>query len=121
MTQIQSVISLEGVDLETPCTRTIDGYAFYETRLQKLDFQHIIAQKKTFEDPYFKADDSSLFDDLLPKRSEIQSWAKFQWRRPSEVYGLKNYCLFDKIDPNDIKQGLCGDCYFLSSLSSLAE
>lgn len=29
--------------------------------------------------------------------------------------------LFDNIEPNDIKQGLLGDCYFLCSLSSLAE
>ncbi len=74
-----------------------------------------------FEDPNFKTDLSSLFDDYMPRRPEIESWAKFQWKRPSEIYGPSNYSLFDKIDPNDIKQGLCGDCYFLSGLSSLAE
>ena len=43
------------------------------------------------------------------------------WKRPAEVYGEGNFTLFDKIDPNDIRQGYCGDCYFLSSVSSIAE
>jgi len=29
--------------------------------------------------------------------------------------------LFEDICPEDIRQGHCGDCYFLSSLSSVAE
>jgi calpain-15 len=49
-------------------------------------------------------------------------WATYEWRRPSEIYGPRGYSLYqDEIDPNDIKQGNCGDCYFLSSLASLAE
>lgn len=51
----------------------------------------------------------------------MDKWAEFEWKRPSEVYGEDGYSLYDKIDPNDIKQGLCGDCYYLSCLSSLAE
>jgi len=43
------------------------------------------------------------------------------WKRPVEVYGEGNFSLFDQIDVNDIKQGYCGDCYFLSSVSSIAE
>ena len=31
------------------------------------------------------------------------------------------YKLFDDIKPADIKQGHCGNCYFLSVVSSLAE
>ena len=115
------MISLDGFDLETPCQRRIDEYSFYATRLQKIDFKQIITLNKKFEDPHFKADITSLFDDSIARRPEIESWTKFQWKRPSEIYGKTNFCIFDKIDPNDIKQGSCGDCYFLSSLSSLAE
>lgn len=32
-----------------------------------------------------------------------------------------DYSLFNDIKPDDIKQGHCGNCYFLSCLSSLAE
>ena len=31
------------------------------------------------------------------------------------------YKLFDDIKPADIKQGHCGNCYFLSAVSSIAE
>lgn len=29
--------------------------------------------------------------------------------------------MYGDLGPNDIKQGRCGDCYFLASLSALAE
>jgi hypothetical protein len=37
------------------------------------------------------------------------------------VYGEGNFSLYDKIDSGDIHQGGLGDCYFLSSLASMAE
>lgn len=64
---------------------------------------------------------TSIFDESLPKRGGIDSWGDFVWKRPSEIYGEGNFTLYDHIDPGDIKQGKCGDCYFLSCLSSLAE
>lgn len=51
----------------------------------------------------------------------LKRWESFVWKRPCEVYGEGNFTLWDTIEPNDISQGDCGDCYFLSSLSSLAE
>ncbi len=51
---------------------------------------------------------------------EHKKWKTLVWKRPSEVLG-PDYKLYEKIDPADIRQGLCGNCYFLSSLSSLAE
>ena len=53
--------------------------------------------------------------------STHKKWQTFVWKRPKDVYGEGNFSLFDKIDSNDIKQGYCGDCYFLSSVSSIAE
>ncbi len=48
-------------------------------------------------------------------------WENFVWKRPEEIYGDKGFIIYNKIGPNDIKQGSCGNCYFLSCISSLAE
>jgi calpain-15 len=47
---------------------------------------------------------------------------KYEWRRASEVIGPGMH-IFERemVSPKDIVQGFCGDCYFLSSISSLAE
>jgi len=56
-----------------------------------------------FEDPYFKSDITSIYDETMTKRPGIESWGSFEWRRPSDVYGESGFSLYDKIDPNDIK------------------
>lgn len=44
------------------------------------------------------------------------------WRRPSEFFNGENFEIFDReIEPNDIKQGSLGDCWFMCALSSLSE
>jgi len=57
----------------------------------------------------------------MMKPDRIKSWETFVWKRPTEVFGKGRFCVFNQIKPDDIKQGYCGDCYFLSSISSLAE
>lgn len=42
------------------------------------------------------------------------------WLRPSQLFRGK-YELFEGIEPDDIKQGTLGVCYYLATISSLAE
>jgi calpain-15 len=57
----------------------------------------------------------------MMRPDRLKKWETFVWKRPREVWGEGKYKVFDNINPNDIKQGQCGDCYFLSSVASLAE
>lgn len=75
----------------------------------------------TFSDPNFPPDRSSLYSELdtVDMSNKIIT-NSLVWKRLEELYpGDKK--VFDSIEPNDIKQGMLGDCYFLSSLSALAE
>ena len=74
-----------------------------------------------FSDPNFPPERSSLYTDLdTVDVSNKYLTDQLVWKRLDEIYsGDKK--VFDSIEPNDIKQGMLGDCYFLSSLSALAE
>ena len=45
--------------------------------------------------------------------------AYLRWYRPRDIFG--EYELFRGINPGDIEQGYLSDCYFLASVSALAE
>lgn len=71
----------------------------------------------SFVDPHFPPRDNSLYN---PLENAYPFDFVVQWRRPHEF--MEHPTVFeDDIDPNDIKQGQLGDCWFLSALSSLAE
>jgi calpain-15 len=89
--------------------------------MKRIDFQNVIRRGKLFEDPQFPAHMDSILDKSMQHNSRVKKWETLTWLRPRDVYGRGNYALFDSIDPSDIKQGDCGDCYFLSGLASLAE
>ena len=112
---------MEGANLTKAKNSKVPEFPFYSTRLRNIDWKAVVASGKPFEDPYFLADVSSIHESTLEMRSGIEQWKGYEWKRPSEIFGEGNFSLYDKIAPDDIKQGECGDCYFLSSLSSIAE
>lgn len=88
--------------------------------LRKIDFNtfdpsSIVDTLGNFLDPYFPPLDSSI---NLGTDRRID--AVIQWRRPQEFF-KGDYKIFDVIEPNDIKQGKLGDCWFMCALASLAE
>ena len=77
-------------------------------------------QNIKFVDKQFPPNQASLFQS--PPHSEYKGqWNSMKWARAEEIFGPRNYDVFRDIDPCDIKQGSLGNCYFLCSLSSLAE
>ena len=102
-------------------------------------YENCNQSNKNFVDPEFQPDISS----ILEKNNSIKidAWSDFVWKRPMDFFE-GSYWIFSKedfdstflkkqtlrksstlaaIDCDDIVQGSLGDCYFLSSLSSLAE
>jgi calpain-15 len=76
---------------------------------------------KKFTDDKLPPTRNSLINDWNTAEYDIQrSWKYFSWRRIEEIYHhpIK---VFDSIEPNDIRQGALGNCYFLSALSALSE
>jgi hypothetical protein len=116
------VIDVSGVDF-SPVTKKVPEFDFYRTRLQDVDYKKIIAKRDDWKDPNFPPSQASLIDpEMFDNEPEkYNSWRNFTWRRPQDKWGDGGFVLYDKIEVNDIKQGLLGDCYFLSCLSALAE
>lgn len=73
-----------------------------------------------YRDPKFQPNDISLYGDKGPGAKP--SWANIVWLQPEQIFQGQEYHLFNgEPEPNDIKQGQLGDCYFLAALSGLAE
>jgi len=73
-----------------------------------------------FVDKEFPPEKASLC--LSPPHPDYRGqFDRISWKRASELFGEGTYDVFNDISPDDIRQGALGDCYFLCSLSSLAE
>mmetsp|Transcript_22702 Transcript_22702/g.22453 ORF Transcript_22702/g.22453 Transcript_22702/m.22453 type:complete len:593 (+) Transcript_22702:160-1938(+) len=82
------------------------------------DFQK---SKTMFIDQQFPAESTSLIKDpTLADFHTQRLWRSFVWKRAEEIF-KQPIKVFNNIDPNDIQQGSLGDCYFLSTLSAIAE
>jgi hypothetical protein len=94
-------ISLNGVDLNADVKKTVPDFEATKQRLQSVDFQSAIDSDSLFEDPHFPADRDSILDKRMSHEG-LSKWESFVWKRPEEVYGEGNFCLYETIDEHDI-------------------
>lgn len=78
-----------------------------------------LAGSGKFTDPDFPPNVKTIIGFGEGKMREAD-FAKFPWLRPTE-YFKGPYSVYSTISPGDIEQGSLGDCYFLASLSAIAE
>lgn len=67
-------------------------------------------------DPDFPHDDSSLFID--PTNPHQQLWREARWMRVSDVF-VEPSLFVPPVNPDDIRQGKLGNCWFMSALAVL--
>ena len=86
------------------------------------------SNEPNFVDNCFKPDENSIIyvdknkecaKDILPE--EIEAIKGLTWRKPNDLFRGKEFSLFKGIQADDIKQGILGNCYFLSSIAAIAE
>lgn len=87
--------------------------------------KNLSANNINFVDWEFMPVDTSLFSTMVDT-SNFDT--VIHWRRPEEFMitdesrGLRKPTVFyDTIDPSDLKQGVLGDCWFMSALATIAE
>ena len=85
-----------------PVHRKVREFPFYSTRLQEINYQAIIAEGREWTDNTFRPITSSIIDETMSRDSRIQSWSTLAWKRPKDVYGEGNFCIYKKIGPEDI-------------------
>jgi calpain-15 len=74
-----------------------------------------------FTDPQFPPNSTSLAKDWQEMPYQQQKvWKSYVFKRIEEIFP-QPIKVFDDISPNDILQGSLGDCYYLSTLSAIAE
>lgn len=73
-----------------------------------------------FTDEQFPPKVTSLIGFGESQRISKKQLMDYRWARPEEIFNSKNFSIFNEnSSPGCILQGMLGNCYFLSSLSSL--
>ncbi|OAF66850.1 hypothetical protein A3Q56_05415 [Intoshia linei] len=73
--------------------------------------RHCIKTNSLYVDPDFKADNSSLFTKMV---------GKVVWKRPHEICSNAQFFV-DDTSRFDVRQGIIGNCWFLSALAAIAD
>lgn len=81
--------------------------------------QDCLRKNVLYEDPYFPANDKSLYYSRYPPY-------KFEWLRPAEIvrylgHGLKPELFVGGASRFDLNQGKLGDCWVVAALASISE
>jgi hypothetical protein len=104
---------IAGKMVRTPNAKALEDY-----KAAKDFVDGIIAAGQPWTDDKFPPTYESLTKN--GSASQAQKCKEYEWKRASDIW--ENRAIFkDGVDPNDISQGALGDCYYLCTLSSMAE
>ena len=103
------------------------GWPYEQGRLETIDYEAIIEAGEPWTDPNFPPDPTSLFINGMNHRerdkkgAKKSQWEGYEWMRASEFFGEGEFCLFNVIEPEDVKMGNTDNCHLMATLSGLAE
>lgn len=93
-------------------------------------FNEILNRKEKFVDDFFPPSITSLVpanksDPVVLKTPQkyVRDYLTYMFKRPGEIYGENNYCIFSKsseIGTQDIIQGSMASCYLIVTLANMA-
>ena len=96
------------------------SFAGAKNAYQKLELE-LKANGVKYRDSDFPAEVSSIMGFGGNPSYPQHRMEKIIWQRPDAIYGNGSFSVYDQIEPDDIKQGGLGDCYFLSAMAAIAE
>jgi hypothetical protein len=73
-----------------------------------------------FGDSEFPTNEQSLYKDLAAPPEYAADTPEVEWKRPHEIAPDDAVLIKDGLSPGDVKQGVLGDCWLLSSFLTLS-